>query len=158
MGMMTLRTRVLRTVRRRRMKKIRHITPRSLSLIPSLLRRLDPSRVSDRVVDGDVEGVEGAGGRKRGRRMWLRLVNLVVSVCWVRELMSEDMDDEEVEAVEGEEVGLVADHPDLLSWGTCMYHPKVYLCQAVVLLSPFSIDKQLNSSCHLSLSGNFTRV
>jgi len=115
--MMTLRTRDLRTVRRRRMKKMRRITLRGLSLIPSLLRQLDPPRVLDRAEDGDVEGVEGVGGRRRGRRMWLRLANLVVLACWVRELMSEDMDDEGVEVAEGEEVGLVVDRPDLLGWG-----------------------------------------
>jgi hypothetical protein len=49
-------------------------------LILFLLLRVDLARVADKVEDGDVEGVAGADERKRGRRTWLRLVNLVESV------------------------------------------------------------------------------
>jgi len=66
---MPFRMRDPKTVRRKRRKKMRHITPRNPSLIPSLLQLLGWLRVAPRVEGVDVEEVEEAGGRKRGKRM-----------------------------------------------------------------------------------------
>ena len=63
-------------------------------------------------------------------------------------LTLEDTDDEAVGVAEGlEEEGLPL--VDFQPGGLILYRSDVYSCQVVPSSFPFSIAKQLNSSCHL---------